>query len=85
MSATVYRVQVLDMAAGRDEILHRELVTGSRYAGVPERCGDCNGQVSTIPPEPGYLAALLRIHERTCPQFGSMVLRADQGGGPDEA
>lgn len=72
---SVYLVEVLDIAVGRDEILRRELATEYQYARVPKRCGDCNGEVSTIPPEPGYTAALLRIHERTCPQFGSMALR----------
>jgi hypothetical protein len=76
MTAPLYRVEVIDLAVGRGEILSRELLTECRYARVPEKCGDCNGEVCTIPPGPGYAAALLRIHEETCPQFGSMALRA---------
>jgi hypothetical protein len=68
-----FRVEVLDLAAGRDEIVYREMVTGHRYARVPKRCDDCNGEVSTITPAAGYTAALLRVHQRTCPQFGSLA------------
>lgn len=73
---TAYVVEVLDMAAGRDEIFRRELLTEHRYARVPEHCADCNGTVETIPPLAGFTAALLRVHQAGCPQFGSMVMRA---------
>jgi hypothetical protein len=52
----------------------------ARYAWLPRRCADCDGDppVAIRPPD-GFTAAVLCLHSNTCP-FYAALLRRQEGG-----
>jgi hypothetical protein len=76
----VHRIEFLHLCTESDlpGLRHTREVNG-RYLAVRPRCLDCLGQPATIPPDEGFDAAVLLVHDRTCPLFND-ALRQFAGG-----
>lgn len=76
-----HKIEFLQLAARDDVPTFRQVfeVTG-RYTLVRRRCPDCNGRPETIPPAEGFTAAILLIHDSSCPAFMGAVALYRAGG-----
>lgn len=50
-------------------------MTEARLLAVPRTCPDCTASPVTIPPLKGFSAAVLTVHDATCPLLGSLITR----------
>jgi hypothetical protein len=75
---TRYRLQVIQILTSGELAAERDFETGERYLLVPRSCLDCRPRMPlTVPPAPGYDAALVYTHEPSCPCVRGLTGRTD--------
>lgn len=72
-AAPVYLLEILHAGRAAEQLCRIEFLTESPLVRVPRSCPDCSGRPETIPPIEGFQAALLLIHDGSCPLLGAML------------
>lgn len=69
-----YYVEVLHTVTAPDMPIIRIVQPASdRFVRIAQICLDCSGPATTVPPDDGFDAAVMVIHDSTCPLYGSAV------------
>lgn len=80
VTPVVRRIEVVHIGAAAGlPVLQTIHEYGCRYVRVPRQCLDCSGRPETIPPAEGFSAAILLIHDASCPLFLGAVRRLAEG------
>jgi hypothetical protein len=70
----VRRIEFLHVAAAADlPVLRHARQVHGRFLSVRPRCLDCSGEPVTVPPDEGFDAAVLLVHDRACPLFNEAL------------
>ena len=76
----VFLLELLHLGRAPDQVARIEYLSESPYVRVPRRCPDCTGRPEPILPADGFDAALLLIHDGSCPTLGAMTRRRGDPG-----